>query len=288
VEPGEVSPADRDAYFKALVDAEVADEDEITLNLLAVVPGRDSVNQGRLHGDELVWEGRAEESRILVVSFMSRATYEQYYEPFMGAPQYLLRRNIWVTVVPEMRYFFMGRPCPPTCSRLKKLLGLNPAFDYEVLVEMWVHPDHLFRPTPDAEITDHRAELALWRPQDPGPQPLGTYSAFTLIDEGSPVSYQTWYAGRAKTSYTREGDDPSFWGWPWTRLGYTYDWGNPDDPAGLSEFVVRIDPDTRNLSIRLERAVFCGTPEWDGYFRCSESRPEELDDSYGCFMSLLI
>jgi hypothetical protein len=32
-------------------------------------------------------------------------------------------------------------------------------------------------------------------------------------------------------------DDPSK-GYPWTRLGYTYDWGNPESEVGLSEFVV--------------------------------------------------
>jgi len=32
-------------------------------------------------------------------------------------------------------------------------------------------------------------------------------------------------------------DDPSK-GYPWTRLGYTYDWGNPESEVGLSEFVI--------------------------------------------------
>ena len=30
------------------------------------------------------------------------------------------------------------------------------------------------------------------------------------------------------------GDHP----YPWTGLGYTYDWGNPDSEIGLSEFVI--------------------------------------------------
>jgi hypothetical protein len=28
-------------------------------------------------------------------------------------------------------------------------------------------------------------------------------------------------------------------GYPWTRLGYTYDWGNPKSEIGLSEFVIK-------------------------------------------------
>lgn len=27
--------------------------------------------------------------------------------------------------------------------------------------------------------------------------------------------------------------------YPWTRLGYTYDWGNAKSRVGLSEFVIR-------------------------------------------------
>ncbi len=27
-------------------------------------------------------------------------------------------------------------------------------------------------------------------------------------------------------------------GYPWTRLGYTYDWGNPISEVGLSEFII--------------------------------------------------
>jgi len=29
--------------------------------------------------------------------------------------------------------------------------------------------------------------------------------------------------------------------YPWTRLGYTYDWGNPCHEVGLSEFVIKKD-----------------------------------------------
>ncbi|MDY6988575.1 MAG: hypothetical protein SWQ30_11020 [Thermodesulfobacteriota bacterium] len=287
-ESAEVSSGDKDSYFKALVDTEIATEEEIFSSLLAVVPGWDSVNHERLHGDDLVLEGIQSNFRILVVTFMSEETYSRFYEPYMGELEYRLERNIWVTVVPEMKHFFIGRACPPTCKRVKELLGLNPAFDYEVLVEMWVDPKDLFRPTPDPEITDHRAELAYGIPQDPWPMPLGTYGTFTLLEGGSEISYQTWFADLAKTSYGREGDDPFFWGWPWTRLGYTYDWGNPDNPVGLSEFVVRIDPESGDLVVRLERAIACNTPQWDAYFRCETSSPEDSNDDHGCFINTLV
>jgi len=42
--------------------------------------------------------------------------------------------------------------------------------------------------------------------------------------------YVAWFNRKKAASY---GDSGS----PWTRLGYTYDWGNPDSEVGLSEFV---------------------------------------------------
>jgi len=45
-------------------------------------------------------------------------------------------------------------------------------------------------------------------------------------------------------------------GYPWTRLGYTYDWGNPDSEVGLSEFVI-----TAGATIKIENvyetAAYC-------------------------------
>jgi hypothetical protein len=60
----------------------------------------------------------------------------------------------------------------------------------------------MFRPSPDAEIDDSVAELEF---------PAGTSQ-----------DHMTWITDRMATSYG-EG------GYPWTRLGYTYDW-NPDTP----------------------------------------------------------
>ena len=41
-----------------------------------------------------------------------------------------------------------------------------------------------------------------------------------------------WLVEQKNTSYGENG-------YPWTRLGYTYDWGNPKSEMGLSEFVIR-------------------------------------------------
>lgn len=50
---------------------------------------------------------------------------------------------------------------------------------------------------------------------------------------GTFMSYPDWFANQTRYSYTADANP-----YPWTRLGYTYDWGSGNH-VGLSEFVVR-------------------------------------------------
>lgn len=279
-----VAPEDREAYRRALVNAENPTQAHVVTNLLAVAPGTSWINYNLLHADGIVWEDpdNPDPSRVLVVAFMNEADFEKYYEPYLGQ-EYDLTKGIWVTVVPELKNFFVGRSCPPTKERLRQALGLNPAFSYDALVEMYIRPSDLFRPSPDPEITDHQAELAtrldysIWVfPSDK--------NAFIKIDENAlfldspwdwkgPIPFKNWFMNRAETIYSREGEDVAQWGWPWTRLGYTYDWGDPDNPVGLSEFVVRLDPAKGKVNVKLVRGIVHGQAAWEAYFRCGPSAP---------------
>ena len=97
------------------------------------------------------------------------------------------------------------------------------------LVEMWLKPDDLFRPTPDAEIDDSVADLFF---------PLGTTP-----------EHQAWITSLISDSY---GED----GYPWTRLGYTYDWGSIESEVGASEFVISEGAEVEIKSVN-ETANYC-------------------------------
>jgi len=73
-------------------------------------------------------------------------------------------------------------------------------------------PNRPLASLPDNEITDNSAQLTF--PAD--------------IDS----SYQVWYEDNIIYSYFPMR-------YPWTRLGYTYDWGSPTTEIGLSEFVIK-------------------------------------------------
>ena len=84
--------------------------------------------------------------------------------------------------------------------------------------EIWVRPADLIRPAPDPEISDHEAELDF--PISPG---------IVSIDD----AYKAWFLEHKSTVYKKAIPGT------WTRLGYTYDWGNRVDHVGESEFIVR-------------------------------------------------
>lgn len=97
--------------------------------------------------------------------------------------------------------------------RYRQVLGLPPDVAKTVFVELWVRPSDIFRPTPDPEIDDRTAALD--------------------FPPGTPKAHVRWIE-KLRGSSCGDG------GYPWTRLGYTYDWGgDPQDDVGFSEFIVR-------------------------------------------------
>jgi hypothetical protein len=123
-----------------------------------------------------------------------------------------------VTTAPELKTFcttYQAAHADTLTLRLEQLLGLPSNNGKTRLIELWVKPTDLFRPAPDPEISDHEAELTF---------PTSPY--FTVS-----ADYLAWFDKLKSESYGERG-------YPWTRLGYTYDWGNPQSEVGLSEFVV--------------------------------------------------
>lgn len=183
----------------AVHDAVIADSSEIVSTLVAIT-----------HADaSLSWTGTPPDDRVLVV------TWTKYFSSYpVDSTVTVSWGDVWVTVVPEMqRYFQTHTTTRETITlRSEQLLGLPMNKGYTHFVELWVKPSDLFRPSPDNEITDCTAQL------DFPPS----------VDS----SYRSWFSDNFFYSYFTKK-------LPWTRLGYTYDWGNPNSEVGLSEFVIR-------------------------------------------------
>ncbi|MEM6614348.1 MAG: hypothetical protein AAF652_19285 [Cyanobacteria bacterium P01_C01_bin.72] len=195
-----------EAYYSALLDAEQISSDEISTSLTAIVKDNHNIQ----------WQG----------DLLKVATYAkpQYFE--VGSQQ-TTSREVWVTVVPELQnfctsYAHTGKEVSP---RIEQLLGLAPSNQPpKSIVELWVNAKDLFRPTPDPEISDHEAELEFRPPNN-----------FLSV---SP-EYQEWFNRRLNEFKSQLKEmNPDRLAVPWTRLGYTYDWGDSTSHIGLSEFVL--------------------------------------------------
>jgi hypothetical protein len=189
-----------DAFRRALRDAERAEPWEISRRLIAV----------REDNDRLVWRGEPGRRQVLGVTWTDWPGYKAQVGQATNAS-----RDIWVTMAPEVKRFCQGRAFPDADMRLEQLLGLRPESGKKYFVEIWASPKDIFRPSPDPEITDHEAELDF------------PDSRLLIIKR----KHIDWINDLKAISYQETG-------FPWTRLGYTYDWGNPRRVVGPSEFVI--------------------------------------------------
>jgi hypothetical protein len=199
-----VSPienSNEEVYLEAVHDAMIAEESEICSSLIAIKPENSYLN----------WSN----GYVLVV------TWTKYGSSYpVNDTVFTWWGETWVTVAPELKDWYKRNPVSKEkiTLRTEQLLGLPMNSGNNFFVEMWVKPDDLLRPAYDNEINDNTCGLFL----------PGTVSE----------SYTSWFNENIIYSYYAQNDHDKY---PWTRLGYTYDWGNPENEIGLSEFIIKKD-----------------------------------------------
>ncbi len=231
--PAPPSPAVlQSMYSTAVYDARTVTPAKISRTLTAIT----SDNRN------LVWENALPGSRVLLLSWIKKSDeiyYNGIYDPAcnLGSSNCTLKADLWVTVVPEMKNLFPGTIPQPL--RIAQLLGVPPEYALEErsMVELWVSPRDLFRPCPDPEITDNECQAEFTS------DPFRTFTSTELVraTEGPGwnvfMNYTGWFNNRRDYIYTNARNYPTSSPYPWSRLGYTYDWGSSAH-FGLSEFVI--------------------------------------------------
>ena len=129
------------------------------------------------------------------------------------------RRDIWVTIAPALQEFCRKLQLKDLALRLEQRLGLPPGSGDALFVQFRVPlasvGKNFFRPCLDPRITTTEC-------------PVG----------GSPSQSPSWYPAWFYQQYFESyGDTP--YHYPWTALGYTYDWSKSPTHFGESEFVIR-------------------------------------------------
>ena len=98
-----------------------------------------------------------------------------------------------------------------------QMLGLWPECNYNAVVEFYVDPTMLFRPSADPSITTTTSGVDF---------PSWADEKYTVGE----TNFREWFAYQKSVAYVGDG------ACPWTQLGYTYDWHHNADPKGLSEY----------------------------------------------------
>ncbi len=187
-------------YANAIEDAMVAKGSEVYSNLTPILQ----------NNSNLIWQGEGENATVLMV------TWTKHPDSYpVGQNISISWNDTSVTAAPEIQQFFKVHVSQDADYPLRaaQLLGLPANNTKTYFVEFWVKPELLFRPTPDNEINDTAASL--------------TFPS-TATDD-----YKEWFNSNIIYSYYPMK-------YPWTRLGYTYDWGgNSENHVGLSEFILK-------------------------------------------------
>ncbi len=187
------------SYQLAVEDAADAQEEEIYNGLWSITPDN----------PDLKWREIDGKPQVLMLTWTSWNGYDEKVGEKMQ-----LSRQIWTTAVPQLQKFAsqLNLNQDNLNVRLEQYLGLPADNGKTKFVQMWVEPKDLFRPCPDPEIKDTKCDLE-----------------FPATVE---AEHEEWINKNILNSYGERG-------YPWTRLGYTYDWGRIGTEIGGSEFVVR-------------------------------------------------
>lgn len=161
---------------------------------------------------------------ILVVAWKTRSFIEerikekQFRLPYYPSVDQFFTFPLFVTVAPDLQNWYLEKRgqllnTDQLKLRLKQLLGLPPNATNDYIIEFWVQPEDLFRPSKDSSI-----------------------SSLTIRNNLS-ESYLSKLNQFFDRSYI-ESDPVNCY--PFAGLGFTYDW-SPENPShvGLSEFVLR-------------------------------------------------
>lgn len=137
--------------------------------------------------------------------------------------------DIWAVSAGEMKAWYEQnhRGVKNWDLRFAQLLGVHEDEGYTRFTAFWVSPKDVIRP---AYVTDVTRQME------------NDYAAVTE------EAYKEWFDGNILWSYF-ESD------YPWTRLGYTYDWSGGGSEYGLTEFLVA-DGSKTEIAFTLPTAEF--------------------------------
>jgi len=161
--------------------------------------------------------------------------------------------DVWVTAVPEVQDKCRGFDGTGLELRLKQLLGLQPTAKIVSFVTIQVGPADIFRPTVNPTPTSSL-------PCDNTGKEKYCGASFPKWVGNE---YKAWVSDRMVSSYLVSNAHDRAYSYPWTRLGYTYDWidtAPEKSHYGASEYVIRAGS-VVNVTAIESYTQYCSRPD---------------------------
>ncbi len=191
--------------------------------------------------NKLVWKTIDGKTYVLAVTWKADTTYytkKDNYNASTGLYSYNTGNYpVFITAAPYLKEEQYGNYSDKKLTlRLDELLGLPPTAHYSYFMEVWVRPEDMFRPCFDPSVGTSACEFA------PSKQ------------DASRGDHMAWLY---KYMYDSYSDTMITGRYPFSHLGYTYDW-NPKNKAhtGLSEFVIGTNKDIFIKKVYTTRSYF--------------------------------
>ncbi|MGS2740759.1 hypothetical protein [Sinomicrobium sp. M5D2P17] len=194
-------------YYLSISDAMVTEEDEIIDSLWAITPENEGLQWKTINGREY----------ILMASFHK---YPSSYPA--GDSITNTWGESWLFIPGQMKSRIKNDfiQSSDTIMRICQVLGLPPADENSNthISTLWVRPESLYRPAGNPDVS--------------------TTTTGSALSENVSESYTSWFNDYIIFAYYRTLSYETDHHYPWTRLGYTYDWSPETAEVGLGEFVL--------------------------------------------------
>ena len=98
--------------------------------------------------------------------------------------------------------------------RMRQLISIHPSKTHSTVTGLWVDPSDVIRPAYQSDAAN------------------GSMTTACVEGEEVDESFKAWFDQNILDSYY-------YGNYPWTRLGYTYDWADNGKEYGLTEFLIK-------------------------------------------------
>ena len=196
-------PLDK-VYNRSINQAMIADTTKTIDTLQAIVAGNPVLQWKTINGQQYVLMG----------TFMK---YPKSFPP--GDSINNSWGEMWLFIPNQMKYRLGSQftATSDTLLRLSQMLGLPPVNGNKYIAQVWVPANKLYRPAGSPDVT--------------------TTHASPVLSVGVSDEYKAWFNGYIISSYFQPLPAGASH-YPWTRMGYTYDWNPRVNRVGVSEFVL--------------------------------------------------